>query len=181
MKLIKPMTLATAASVSLLFAVAAYAQPTEETPAAIDAGIVVEDSAPASLVPVEDPAAVVPVNPVEADPKEFGKQVWAKYKSREWLPLVGGVLLVLIFLFRKFASKISKFFDTKKGGYIANFATAAGVTIGLAIWGGVGLSFDLISIAVGSAIIASGGYEQLRDFLGALFSSGKDDKIAKES
>jgi len=178
MKRLKPMAVAAIASICMLFAVSVYAQPAQpEAPAVIDAGQEAPalDPAPADAeapaATTEAPAvAEAPVNPAAENPTGFAKEVWAKYKSREWLPLVGGMLLMLVFVFRKFASKISKFFDTKKGGYIVNFSTAGGVTLGIALWAGEGFSMGLVWIAIGSAIVASGGYEHLRDFVGALFA-----------
>jgi len=198
----KPMVMAAAASVCLLFTVAAYGQNEAPEVTAIDAGAAPADVAPTEATtpgtddagtapavtdetktpdaPEAEEAAEAAVNPAAENTTEFGKEVWAKYKSREWLPLVGGVLLMLVFVFRKFASKISKFFDTKKGGYIVNFSTAGVVTLSLAFWAGESFSVGLLTGAVGVAIAAGGGYEHARDFLGSLFG-GKDDKEADAS
>ena len=189
MKRVKPMMLATAASLSLLFAATvAYGQTEKpEVPASEAVAAPVADAPAAEPTPddpvevkeeakKEEPAATaddakpeVQDNPAAEDPSKFAKEIWAKYKAREWLPLVGGILLMLVFVFRKFASKIHKFFDTKKGGYIVNLSTAGGVTFGLALWAGESIGISLVATAIGTAIAASGGYEILRDFVSSIF------------
>lgn len=163
-------TMTSAALIAALSApLVALAQP------AGDASIVAHDAAPAAdaaLVAAGEaaPAAGAPHDAAsDADPVRLGVEIYGRIRSGEWLPALAAVLVLLVWGIRRFASKFSKWFETRAGGYTVSLITSLSLTFAAAFNAGEPFSVGLLTAAVGAAWAAAGGFEALRD----LMSGGK--------
>lgn len=130
--------------------------------------------------PVDTPVETVN-NPAEAAPADTGRELWSKFQTRDWLGVLAGVLMFLIWLLRKFAGKLSGWFNTKMGGYSLSFGTAFVLTFAIARWAGTGFSMSLVTTAFGAALAASGGRKGLKDFISWMTDRAEDKPAEDEA
>lgn len=134
-----------------------------------DAGaeIVAHDASQPAVAADSGVAAPAPA-PEAADPVGLAGELYSRLQSGEWLGAFGVGLVLLVFGLRRFAGKLSGWFNGKAGGYVLSFGTAVAMTFGTAIMAGEPVSFGLLTLALSAAWIASGQFDGLRDFLGWL-------------
>lgn len=103
----------------------------------------------------------------EPDPVSLGQEIFRRIRSGEWLPALAAALVLLVWAVRRFAGKLSPWFKSKLGGYAISFATSLALTFSAALTAGEPITLGLVTMSLGAAWAAAGGYETLRDALGS--------------
>jgi hypothetical protein len=130
---------------------------------AAETGAPVAAETPSETPPTETPKPAESGDAADSDPMELGKEIYARIRSGEWLPAFAAMLVLLVWLVRRFGGKMIPALKTKRGGYFVGVGAAFIVT--LASWAASGepFSFGILTGALGAAWAASGGYDTLRD------------------
>jgi hypothetical protein len=93
---------------------------------------------------------------------DFAKPVFDAVMKGQFA-LAGALMLVLLVAFmRRYGSKKFPFFKTDTGGTLLTFLGSLGGAVSTALLAGAGLSFSVMTTAIGVAATASGGYTMIK-------------------
>lgn len=100
-----------------------------------------------------------------SDPAGVAMLLLGFLRDGRYLPAVGALLILFVFVLRSLLGDSIDWFKTKPGGYVLGFGTALATFLGTALFAGAPITLGLMGNAVAAGFAASGGWEAIRDLV----------------
>lgn len=157
---------------SLIFTLVLVGATSAAVSAAPDAGPIAAetsvDAEAASTAAVTDaspaPSSTVVINPAQVDPLGTAGDMYSAIEAGHWRIAIALGLMLLVVGVRWALGRWVAWVRTKPGGYVLGYGSAALVTLALGLRDG-GWSLGLLTTAVTTAWIATGGWSAAKDFV----------------
>lgn len=103
---------------------------------------------------------------MEADPITLVGQIFEASQQGHWLVVTGLALMLVVWVAKRFLAGWIPFLKTRPGGYVLAFSCALVPPLAAVLVGGAVPTLQMFLTSLSAALVASGGWEAVRDAFG---------------